>query len=109
MRFPVWVALIICSACTPKDDGSTTVEDVLALTGDATAGSDVYANDCAVCHGADGSGGSGSNLQGEDGLEDVISVVLSGEDAMPSFEGDLTAQEIADVAAYVTEGFPEAN
>ena len=74
----------------------------LALEGDATNGAEVYAVNCAGCHGADGGGGSGPNIQGEDSEEEVASVILEGEDSMPSFDGDLTDQEIADVVAFVT-------
>jgi hypothetical protein len=30
--------------------------------------------------------------------------VLSGEDSMPAFDGDLSDQEIADVVAFVIDG-----
>lgn len=96
----LFVALMGCNG------GESRLDQVLALTGDEGDGATVFADNCAVCHGADGSGGSGPNIQGEDELEEVIGVVLSGEEEMPSFDGDLSDQEIADVAAYVTAGFP---
>ncbi len=95
-----WAALALgLVACGGKEGR---VEEVLALEGDATNGAEVYAVNCAGCHGADGSGGSGPNIQGEDEEEEVASVILEGEDSMPSFDGDLTDQEIADVVAFVT-------
>lgn len=95
-----WAALALgLVACGGKEGR---VEEVLALEGDATNGAEVYAVNCAGCHGADGGGGSGPNIQGEDSEEEVASVVLEGEDEMPSYDGDLTDQEIADFVAFVT-------
>ena len=95
-----WAALALgLVACGGKEGR---VEEVLALEGDATNGAEVYAVNCAGCHGADGGGGSGPNIQGEDSEEEVAGVVLEGEDEMPSYDGDLTDQEIADVVAFVT-------
>ncbi len=98
-----WAALGLVMGCTGSE--GSRVDDVLALDGDATNGADVFGDTCAVCHGDDGSGGSGPDLTGQDSLETVISSVLNGNGSMPAFDGDLTDQEIADVAAYVTGGF----
>jgi mono/diheme cytochrome c family protein len=94
------LTVALLAACGGKDDR---VDEILALDGDADAGAEVFASTCAGCHGADGGGGSGPNLQGEDEVEEVTEVVLYGEEEMPGFDGDLTDQEIADVVAYVTE------
>jgi len=98
LLLPLTASLL--TACGGKDDR---VDEILALDGDADAGAEVFASTCAGCHGADGGGGSGPNLQGEDEAEDVAEVVLYGGASMPGFDGDLSDQEIADVVAYVTE------
>ncbi len=86
--------------------GSTKrVDEISALDGDPANGAVVFADNCAGCHGADGTGGSGPNITNEGEKDEVIEVIVDGEGDMPSFDGDLTDQEIADVAAYVTGGF----
>ncbi len=98
---PIVLTSLFIGACGSKDR----VDEVAALEGDPANGAIVYADTCAGCHGADGSGGSGPNLQGEDEREEIIEVVLYGEEDMPGYDGDLTDQEIADVADYVAGGF----
>ncbi len=76
------------------------------VRGDATAGRSVFANNCASCHGALGTGGNGGpNLRNEPLARTVagtIRQVTNGGGGMPAFGGQLTSQQIADVAAYVT-------
>jgi mono/diheme cytochrome c family protein len=86
------------------------VDDILALTGSAEDGAVVYADSCAVCHGADGTGDLGSDLTSvipsmDD--DEIISVLLNGLEGttMPSFAEALDNQAIADVVAHVTSGF----
>jgi mono/diheme cytochrome c family protein len=81
---------------------SARVDSILALSGDATAGATVYENHCASCHGADGRGASGPGILGEE-AEEVVDVVLYGEEDMPAFADTLEDQEIADVTAWVSE------
>lgn len=72
--------------------------------GDAAAGEQIFADNCATCHGEDGSGGQGPNLQNA-GLDEaaVVEQVTNGGGGMPPFGGQLSEQEIQDVAAYVVE------
>jgi mono/diheme cytochrome c family protein len=93
--------LLSLTACS----GGSRVDDILSLTGDATNGATVYADNCAACHAADGSGGIGPSLQGEaseEGGEEVVEVVLYGEDSMPAFP-ELTDQEVADLLAFLQQ------
>ena len=94
------VAVLFLAACGDQ----SRVDDILALSGDATAGESVFSANCAACHGADGTGGSGPDLtsEGESDAE-LAEYVLFGEEEMPGFDGDLDDQEIADVVAYVSE------
>jgi cbb3-type cytochrome c oxidase subunit III len=73
---------------------------------EAAAGAAVYADVCAGCHGADGEGGFGPAFAGGAAVErfpdeaDQVAVVNEGRNAMPGYEGELTAEEIAAVVAY---------
>jgi mono/diheme cytochrome c family protein len=74
--------------------------------GDPDAGARVWSEaGCGNCHAlaAAGSNGSlGPNLDDlAPGFETVVAQVTVGGGGMPSFEGQLTQQEIEDVAAYV--------
>lgn len=75
--------------------------------GDAAAGKEVFATaGCGGCHtlGAAGSSGAvGSNLDGaKPSAALVVDRVTNGKGVMPPFEGQLTEQQIADVAAFVS-------
>ena len=76
-------------------------------TGDAANGEQIFASaGCGGCHtlAAAGTNGSvGPNLDDASPSYDlVVERVTNGAGAMPSFEGDLSAEEIQDVAAYVS-------
>jgi len=76
--------------------------------GDAAAGADVYSSaGCGSCHvlaDAGSTGTIGPNLD-ESSLDFDVAVeqIRTGGGGMPAFEGQLSDQEIADVAAYVTQ------
>lgn len=75
-------------------------------TASSTPGAQVYATDCARCHGADGGGGTGPQLAGGAAakrfpdVEDQIAFVSEGSGAMPSFAGRLTPAQIREVVEY---------
>jgi mono/diheme cytochrome c family protein len=76
--------------------------------GDASAGKSVFASaGCAGCHtlaDANAHGNVGPNLdQAKPALSLVVSRVTKGAGAMPSFKGQLSDKQIADVAAYVVK------
>jgi len=88
----------------PARDGEAVTTE---LTGDATAGRAVYDQaGCGGCHtlaDADSSGAIGPNLDDlAPDFERVEEQVKTGGGGMPAFEGALTEQQIADVAAYVS-------
>lgn len=72
-------------------------------------GRELFTNwSCGSCHSladAGASGHVGPELDGDKGLtkELVINRVTNGQGAMPSFGGQMTDQEIATIAAYVTQ------
>jgi cytochrome c6 len=77
------------------------------VKGDATAGKEVFETaGCKSCHtlkDAAATGTVGPNL--DDAMPPtalVIDRVTNGKGVMPSFSGQLTPKQIADVAAYVS-------
>ncbi len=80
----------------------------LGLTGDAAAGEAVFmSSGCGSCHvlAAAGSNGAvGPNLdEAKPSTELVVTRVTQGKGVMPPFGEQLDPQQIADVAAYVTQ------
>ncbi|HEY8527049.1 MAG TPA: PQQ-binding-like beta-propeller repeat protein [Acidimicrobiales bacterium] len=72
--------------------------------GEEADGEALFAHNCAACHGADGSGGNGPSLRGigqEHSVEEIAEVITNGRGGMPAWRDQLTADEIAAVAAYV--------
>ncbi len=87
---------------TTAESPASTVE------GDAQAGEQIYTSSgCGACHVLQAAGSSGSvgpNLdESQPPLELAIDRVTNGAGAMPAFKGQLTEQQIADVATYVVE------
>jgi mono/diheme cytochrome c family protein len=73
----------------------------------AEAGEEVFAENCSVCHGATGHGGSGGpdlttmpKAKEQAGAEEQVT---NGGGGMPAFSGTLSEEEITNVAAYVVE------
>ena len=98
-RFPFLVLTLSLAGCAT---GDSRVDTILGLGGDAANGGTVYAANCAGCHGADATGGSGPNIAGDTEVDEMASVILNGEEEMPAFD-TLTDQEIADIIAWVGE------
>ena len=89
-------------------EATTAEQPTSTLEGDASNGAKIFASaGCGGCHTLEAAGSSGNvgpNLdqaQPEPAL--VIERVTNGQGAMPSFADSLSEQEIADVAAYVSE------
>ncbi|KQX18190.1 hypothetical protein ASD39_22290 [Sphingomonas sp. Root50] len=79
----------------------------LAAAGPAPAPVQIFSDNCAACHQADGKGIEGAfpALAGDpfvlgDGRQ-VIHVVLDGRGGMPTFKADLTDAQIAAAITYV--------
>jgi len=81
-------------ATSPASTPTQTADDPAAL----------YAANCAGCHQADGSGGNGPDLRGEDNAGGIAEQVRDGGGGMPSFSGDLTDAQIQALAEYVVSG-----
>ena len=105
---------LVGAGCGGDDDSdsaeppaATTTEDGSGGTGDAANGEEVYASaGCGGCHTFEAAGSTGSvgpNLDDvAPSFDEVVSQVTNGGGAMPAFGGDLTEQEINDVAAFVS-------
>jgi cytochrome c oxidase cbb3-type subunit 3 len=94
-------------APTPTPLPVTPIPTVAGLKGDPTAGAQIFARDCQVCHGERGQGGIGASLsapiaavQPEAFLRQVISDGVNGS-PMPAFRGALSEDDIDNVVAYV--------
>jgi mono/diheme cytochrome c family protein len=90
----------------PATTGATT-ETSSGESGDAANGKTVFTSaGCGGCHTFEAAGSSGSvgpNLDdAAPSFDAVVTQVTNGGGAMPSFEDELTAQEIRDVAAFVS-------
>jgi cytochrome c553 len=88
----------------------TTTDTGATGEGDPVAGKEVFVGvgGCGSCHtfaDAGSSGTIGPNLDdAAPSFELAVDRVTNGQGAMPSFSGQLTEQQIADVAAYVSGG-----
>jgi mono/diheme cytochrome c family protein len=101
-----------CSGGKTVSPVPQTVEGKVPTTpevkGDAAAGKKVFASaGCAGCHTLKDAGATGTvgpNLdQKKPPLDLVVDRVTNGKAPMPAFAGQLTPQQIQDVAAYVVQ------
>lgn len=86
------------AAAGDRDGGEEIPNDVMAQ------GSRVYSQNCAGCHGAEGGGGSGPRLAGNDNLENetrVVRQILHGGSFMPPFRGSLDDEQVAAVSTHI--------
>lgn len=80
---------------------------VPVLAADPNEGRRVYNEQCAYCHGTDGSGelpGMPNFQRGERLMQadqSLFMVISGGQGSMPSFQGLLDEREILDVIAYL--------
>jgi mono/diheme cytochrome c family protein len=111
----VLVCGLALAGCGPGTTTTPTPQTVVGkpvtppkpTAGDATAGKAVFTSaGCTSCHTLKDAGATGTvgpNLdQAKPPAELVTDRVTNGKGVMPSFSGQLTAKQIADVAAYVS-------
>ena len=72
------------------------------ITGDAAAGADIFATNCAGCH-----PGVGPDLQGHNAtVAESRQIVREGEDRMPAFGSDkISDQDLENVLAYMQDTY----
>jgi mono/diheme cytochrome c family protein len=82
--------------------------------GDPERGGQLFVENCAVCHGAEGQGRIGANLENFPGINveaELIQTITNGIDGtvMPAWGesngGPLNPTDIADIAAYISSAF----
>jgi mono/diheme cytochrome c family protein len=110
---PVIAIALLAAGCgevvTPTPETVVgTVEAPPQVQGDAAAGKQVFMSaGCASCHtlaDAGAKGTVGPNLDEAKPPHDlVVDRVTNGKGVMPSFSGQLSEKQIADVAAYVVQ------
>ncbi len=67
-------------------------------------GRDLFAQNCAACHGAQGEGAFGTRLQGFERLNNATALartIVHGMNTMPGFGGSLSDEQIAAVGTFV--------
>jgi cytochrome c551 len=85
---------------------TTTRPTTTTTTAPPPDGAAIYSANCAVCHGADGSGGVGPDLRGIGQMhtvDELIAVITNGRGAMPAWRDRLSAAQIRAVATYVSQ------
>lgn len=111
MRFSMILLAGLLAACgdegkdTGTDDTDGGDTDEVVEGGDAARGADVYADTCALCHGASGEGGLGPAMADQMGKtdEELHDIIQNGKGDMAPVE--ISEQETADVIAYLRETF----
>jgi uncharacterized membrane protein len=101
-------ALVILGLAVGLRPSGNASSGASAASGDAAAGAEVFAvAGCGTCHAMNDAGSTAAVGPNLDTLKPnsarVIAAVTNGKGGMPSFSGKLDAEEIRDVAAYVTE------
>ena len=97
---PILCILIGLSACGAE------VPEVTIDDAELQLGRDIWSQRCQSCHGATGSGGIGVsllNIEERLSFTDQHAIVSAGRNEMPSFEGILSAADIAAVTRYTRE------
>ena len=96
-------------SATPETVEGTVATEEAPAEGDPAAGEEIYASaGCGGCHAFEPAGSSGTVGPSLDdsnaSFDDVVQQVRNGGGGMPAFGDRLSDQEIADVAAFVTQG-----
>lgn len=74
-------------------------------------GAQIFSSNCAACHIGGGNAVNAAKTlkladleqYGMNSIEAIVTQVTNGKNAMPSFKGRITDDEIAEVAAYVLQ------
>ncbi|WP_085991358.1 cytochrome c551 [Oceanobacillus senegalensis] len=86
----------------PADEGGTAEE---GGTVDAAAAEDVYANNCAMCHGADLTGGGGPDLTAvgsKYSADEIAEIIQNGTGSMPA-QSQVTGEDLDNLSNWLAE------
>ncbi len=106
--FPVGTTVVTWTATDAAGNAGTATQSI--TIGDATPAptidaAQIYASNCAVCHGATRQGGFYGGLKPKDmaGKSDakLTDVIANGKDSMPAYSGTLTPEEIAALVQWL--------
>jgi cytochrome c551 len=91
----------------PADDNATEEQGDTASEGtvDTAAGEEVYANNCAMCHGADLSGGAGpelTNVGSKYSADEIKDIVQNGKGQMQP-QKQVTGDDLDNLANWLAE------
>jgi mono/diheme cytochrome c family protein len=90
----------------PTETGPTETTETSGGQGNPAAGKEVFVANCGTCHTLADAGTTGTVGPNLDSLSPsydlVVKQVTNGGGGMPAFKDTLTAQQIQDVAAYVS-------
>lgn len=86
---------------TESDSVPVSTDDSAPSGPDAARGEALYmSSGCAACHAADGSGGSGPDIQGV-AVQTLDVFLIGAETHVGGKQPDLTDQDLADIAAFL--------
>ncbi|MGH1490927.1 MAG: c-type cytochrome [Acidimicrobiales bacterium] len=105
---PVAVLMMVAGSCAlaacVAEPPEVTLDD-----DELVEGREIYARNCASCHGSAGDGGVGRKLSGGavveayPNIKDQIDIIANGKGAMQPYAGRLTGQQMQAVARYTRE------
>lgn len=101
------VAVAAAAAPARSEDASQLAAGLATKPEAVAAGKAVFASNCAACHGAEAKGAIGPNLTDATWLyggrpADIAHTIMQGtKKGMPSFQGALSARQIAEAASFV--------
>lgn len=109
MRFLCWMGLTLFLSASIA--ASNAAESATSSPADQRAGKQVYAANCAVCHGANGGGGFGPSLQqiaARRSFDQTVGFIENPLGPMPKlYPEKLSEAQVRDVAAYIRGTFQQ--
>ena len=104
------ISVVVSAGCAHQDRTSAASDAMdetvpVPTSASVSRGAALYAKNCSACHGAASPGPIGPALHGERLRKDtsaVVTIIKHPDPPMPKlFPGTLSAQDVADIAAYV--------
>jgi cytochrome c551 len=109
LLFGAGVAVPLAAGSTPVFANGQVAQSVATATHTREAGREIYAANCAACHGVNGAGGTGSSLQligARRSFDQTVTFIESPVGAMPKlYPGKLSAEQVREVATYIRAAF----